>query len=230
MLLRPLNITYKGHRLFIAADDVGINAHMSYRVKTKSCTLVLDESLPDMDAIDIGRTVEPAEKKVTKVTTRYTCAYCKAGFEAPAMAGRAKACPKCGMATVIDHAAQKQKPVQLHWSDGINASPEEKATMKQYMTSKEYIERPAQHLEAALPAPETIQVGDVPYVSPFSDVLVNREDTGQADPGTAATRYKCNSCEAGFERAVLVNKKKTCRECGSEDITDNVVLDVEYKE
>src|SRR5680860_640427 len=103
-MLRPTNITYMDKRVWIETDDVGINAHMSYRVKTKACTLSIDDSLPDVDAIDNGKTVEPT-KKVAQITTRYTCASCRAGFESPAMAGRAKACPMCGMATVIDHAS-----------------------------------------------------------------------------------------------------------------------------
>jgi len=198
------------HRVWIETDDVGINAHMSYRVKTKACTLNIDDSLPDVDAIDNGKTVEPARKKVAQITTRYTCAVCKAGFESPKMAGRAKACPICGMATVIDHAAQKQVPVPPHWSDGINATPEDKAIMRQYLTSKEYIERPAQHLEAPTikNVPATIEIPE-PFI-----------------PTTSIPRYVCNACKSGFERSVLVNKKKTCRECGSDDITDNVVTDV----
>uniref|UniRef100_A0A6M3LLF3 Uncharacterized protein n=1 Tax=viral metagenome TaxID=1070528 RepID=A0A6M3LLF3_9ZZZZ len=212
-MLRPTNITYMDHRVWIETDDVGINAHMSYRVKTKACTLNIDDSLPDVDAIDNGKTVEPARKKVVQITTRYTCAVCKAGFESPKMAGRAKACPICGMATVIDHAAQKQVPVPPHWSDGINATPEDKAIMRQYLTSKEYIERPAQHLEAPMPI-------KVPEASTQPD------DTQAPTPALSETRYVCNACNSGFERAVLVNKKKTCRECGSDDITDNVVTDM----
>jgi len=218
-MLRPTNAKCNGNRMWAETDDVGFNAWISYRIKTKSCTLEIDDSLPDVDAIDNGKTVEPVKKKVAQITTRYTCASCKAGFESPKMAGRAKACPMCGMATVIDHAAQKQTPVPPHWSDGINATPEDKAVMRQYLTSKEYIERPAQHLEApapekfVLPEPVVIQVGNVPQASPFSNI------------SNISARYTCNRCKSGFERSVLVNKKKTCRECGSDDITDNVVGD-----
>ena len=209
-MLRPTNLTYNNIRVWLETDDVGMPAHMQYRVRNKQCSLVVNESLEDVDAVDNGVTAPVVEKKVVKITARYSCANCKAQFEQAKLAGRAKACPHCGMATVIDHTAKPQEAVPVHWSDGINASAEEKAIMRQYMTSKDYMERPAQHLEMTQTKEPT---GD--ELEPVSNF-----------PPQVQTRYVCNQCEKEFDRSTIVNKKKTCRECGSDDITDRTVTDV----
>ena len=215
-MLRPSNLKYGEIRLWGETDDIGFAQHMEYRVKNHQCTLVYDGNLADVDAVDNGVTAPVVKKTAVKITTRYTCSICKCGFEAPKLAGRAKACPECGMATVIDHAAQKQEPVVAHWSDGIKATPEEKAAMKQYMTSKEYIERPAQHLEQP-PTPAA-----PPVETPGGSQSLTQPDDRQTPP----TRYTCNQCKANFIRSTVVKGKKTCRECGSDDITDHQVTDV----
>ncbi|HCX88612.1 MAG TPA: hypothetical protein DG761_11360 [Gammaproteobacteria bacterium] len=231
-MLRPTTCTYEGKRVWIETDDINISEHLAYRVKINAVRLQNNENLADVNAVDNGETAPEIEKKVVKITTRYTCASCKSGFEAPGLAGKAKACPNCGMATVIDHAARPMEPVPAHWSDGLDVSPEDKALMKSYLTSKEYMERPA--AMAAIPAtvPIAAPLPVAEPVAPPAGVVpeeITAADTPPATPA-ATKRYSCGECKEHFDRAVIVKKKKTCRKCGSRNIIDNVVTDVTDKE